>query len=224
MTGPTLPHPGIVDVWWIDRTAEPTYRGEDAAADIALAVRIGAAERRRRFLQSRRAVRHILSSQYLDVAPHDLPLRVTRDGKPVLPSTGVAFSLSHCGPWTLFVVSAATTIGVDAAYDDELDRSAASALASIVTAKEATRLAGVAPGTKLRRLWVGKEAVGKALGRGLLADLSTVEIGLDEASPRLIETTHGRLVLVDCPAPAGMTAALCVALPFAALRTRSKDS
>ena len=222
MTGRALPPPGLVDVWWIDRTTNATCGSEDATADIDLAARIGAPERRRRFLQSRRAVRHILSAHYLDAAPHDVPLHVTSDGKPVLQSTGIAFSLSHCDAWTSFVVSRATTIGVDAACDDELDRSAAALpLRSIVTAREATMLAGLPAGTKQRRLWVGKEAVGKALGRGLLADLSTIEIGLDEASPRLIETTHGQLVLVDCPAPEGVTAAICVAPPFAALRMRS---
>ena len=195
---------------------------EDAAYDRRFALDVRRPDRRARFLQSRRAVRRILAS-YLALDPDAVAIELSPDGKPSLPlATGLAFNISHCGPWTALAVAQAATVGIDAALHADLDQAEFDALRPLLTPEEAHALAGISDRDARRRLWIFKEAVGKALGRGLLEDLAAVEIGLDDASrPRRVSTRSGVLDLVRCPAPDGVAAALVAPMPIDAVRLQT---
>ncbi len=198
------PSPEQAHVWWIDRD---TLGPSATETDVLAASVFADLSRRTRFLHGRAALRAILSA-YLGRPAEDLALEVAEGGKPCLaPPGSLAFNLSHAGQWTGIAVARGDSVGIDAALNDDLDRHAASALALVASAHECVLLAALPPGERVlaeRRLWTRKEAIGKALGVGLTGPPTTLEIGLSGK-----KSGAGALIVLDCPAPNGVTAAVC---------------
>ncbi|MFJ6016953.1 4'-phosphopantetheinyl transferase family protein [Streptomyces sp. NPDC092952] len=145
------------------------------------------------------AVRQILS-RYLGVPPAGLrfgtrPCLWCSDpghGRPVVtgPPTGLDFNLSHAGPHWALAVSATGPVGID--IEDGRSRILARDAALVLSASELTHVNGLTEGpardAALLRCWTRKEAVVKAIGTGIMADLRDLEVRPEHEGPL---TVHG---------------------------------
>jgi 4'-phosphopantetheinyl transferase len=138
-----------------------------------------------------RAPRALLAS-YAGVGPDALDWRVGAHGKPELAHGDLAFNLSHSGGSTLLAVARGTAVGVDLEHRRRVRRRQA-LLARCFSRAERERIErDPDPDAILLALWSAKEAVVKAIGRGIAYGLTRVELGL--------EADGVRLVRVDGPA------------------------
>lgn len=160
--------------WW-------AYR-EQAEDELSSAER----ERAHRFRQPRHrdtyllahAVWRLVIAHSLDVAPKDVPLASEDSGRPYLPGTGLATSLSHSDSHVAIAVAHAECIGVD--IERTPPRFRLHELTTIVcTADEAAALHPLDPASReaaLLALWTRKEALLKAFGLGLRQPPSTLAV------------------------------------------------
>lgn len=114
-------------------------------------------------------------------------LELGEHGKPFLRGGGPAFNLSHSGDAALVALAAQVELGVD--LERRGRRRNHLALAErYFCAAEAQALArceGDAREALFLALWTAKEAVLKALGRGLAFGLNRLEFALEPLPPRL---------------------------------------
>ena len=127
------------------------------------------------------AVRALLAS-YLDCTPDALALRIGEFGKPYLdPPHALEFNLSHSKGSLLVALSRTQPLGVD--IETRGRRRPVQALAQRFFARgEAGALQALDPGLRQEAflgLWSCKEAVVKALGRGIGFGLDRVTFTLD---------------------------------------------
>jgi 4'-phosphopantetheinyl transferase len=151
-----------------------------------------------------------LLSAYLRRAVDAAELRIGDYGKPALPHADIAFNLSHSGRAALVALARGVAVGVDLetfgrprAHVELARRYFCEHEALLVetaaeTARESTFL----------RLWTAKEAVLKALGRGLAFGLDKLEFDLATHPPTLLriaaagsDAAQWRLHAVPLPAP-----------------------
>lgn len=173
------------------RLADPTGPADWAGAqawagnDPSGAVSPGERLRAGRFLHAADAARHLLGRKLLrrlhrlaigSPGPADWPLNPW--GRPEPVPGGPCFSISHSGPeiWLACLPDAAIGIDVEFAAPEAGD------LLPLLHPDEASALAAGAGPDVLRRLWVRKEAVVKALGSGLSAPLAGFRVATDEAA------------------------------------------
>lgn len=99
------------------------------------------------------------------------------------------FNWSHSGDCALVVIGRGLTPGID--VERRRARPRALAIAErYFTPREAAWLARLPPGARdqaFLALWTAKEAVVKALGRGLAFGLDRLEVGFDTGTPRLLQ-------------------------------------
>jgi 4'-phosphopantetheinyl transferase len=149
--------------------------------------------RRFRFERDRRryvvthAVLRCLLAQDLDLEPGGVEIVADALGKPRLgkPTAGLAFNLSHTGARALFALGRDVELGVDAEALKPLadmprlarDVFAPEELAEWEALPEAQRTLGFYSG------WTRKEAVVKALGRGLDYPLAAFSVSLTPGRP-----------------------------------------
>lgn len=151
-------------------------------SELSRAARYLVPEARRRFIARRSQLRRTLA-RYLSVDPASLNLLFSDTGKPTLVASEGAdpplrFNVSSSGDWLLVSLSAAFEVGVD------IERGVAGhdfAAIEHLAMSEAERryLAGMTGAARLRafyRTWTMKEAVVKALGKGLTYPLASVPI------------------------------------------------
>lgn len=137
-------------------------------------------------------------AHWLDCAPAAVPLIRDARGAPQVPGTRLHTSLSHCDDAIAIAVSAAGPVGVDI----ESSRRAAGMLElaeRICHPRELQVLAGLperAHGPALLRLWVRKEAVLKAAGVGLMAEMAAIDVSADMSRFSINNINHD-LQLVD---------------------------
>lgn len=136
-------------------------------------------------------LREVLASR-LGCEPQAVPLEVGPHGRPQWPVgrspvPSIGFSASHSGDWLLVAVAEGAWPGVD--IQAATPRPSALALAQrYFTGAEAERLAALSGAEReacFYRLWVAREAVLKALGRGLAFGLDRLRIDPDPVAPRL---------------------------------------
>ena len=142
-------------------------------------------------------------------------------GKPRLARGGFEFSLSHSGDEIWLAATRAMPLGVDV-QQDEPGVDGAGLGHAFFHPQEARAIfdAGPAHGPgAFRRCWVRKEAVVKAVGRGLSVPLSSFAVAVDArdgdwlADPPRSDggpLWDGPWTTLDLPAPAGYSAALAV--------------
>ena len=149
---------------------------------------------RNNFITARAALRNLLSL-YVCVPPSELRFRYTNHGKPILvyPKASVQFNVSHSNDLAVFALTENYSIGVDVEY---LNRRSV-----VDRMKIAQRLFSSADFSLLKALpqcqqnnaflecWTRKEAIVKAIGKGLDWPLNQfdVTIGPDEP-PELLTT------------------------------------
>jgi 4'-phosphopantetheinyl transferase len=114
-------------------------------------------------------------------------LTTSAAGQPCLPGVNLSTSLSHSGHYAAVAISTAVTVGID--IEQSPSRVALEELMpTMCSAEEIGEVGALPPGlreTALLRLWTRKEAVLKAFGVGLGADMALVSVWGDEpvASP-----------------------------------------
>ena len=137
--------------------------------------------------QGRSPFRALLAA-YLGCAVDEVQLESNEFGRPRLAGVeadGLHFNWSHSGDWALFAVARGIEPGVD--LERLRPRPRALAIAErYFSHEEAAALAALAPGLRdaaFLQLWTAKEAVLKALGRGLAFGLHRLHI--EHAEERL---------------------------------------
>lgn len=179
MTGPVISlDGGSIEVHQVDLDATTPDESLLSPDELTRASRFRADEDRHRFLAGRTMLRHILASR-AERPVDQLKIVTTANGKPVLAdSTGPAFNMSRSQGLGLYAVESVGTggsvdsVGVDVEYVRPLDPIE---LAERVFApQERSALEATPPDGRLDlffELWVRKEAVVKADGRGLSVPL-----------------------------------------------------
>jgi 4'-phosphopantetheinyl transferase len=139
------------------------------------------------FTCTRGLLRRILGG-YLGLAPSEVPIITTSQGKPLLgpASERLAFSVSHRADQALLAVSCHDSLGVDLeCCDDSLNPVALASIA--LSPNERWRFDSFEDNDKLTfllRRWTAKEAYLKALGEGLSRPLPTLELKFPVEPPR----------------------------------------
>jgi len=172
-----------VGIWCCD--ADGVEVDEESIDSLLTAAERDRAERfafphlRRRYRIARAAIRRILATR-LGQEPTHVEMATRPGGKPFVPG-GPAFNMSSSGPWLLIGVGARVEFGVDIEIVRELDDMFALARRHF-SEREYGELEALAETSRARgfiRGWARKEAVAKALGKGLAMDLRSFSIPLD---------------------------------------------
>jgi 4'-phosphopantetheinyl transferase len=186
--------PNEIHVWTVNLdvpvAADGSEREEEmlTAAERAQAQQLAAEADITRFLRRRAALRMILGG-YLGSRARDIVFAVNAYGKPsvLAPKTGaaLAFNASHAGSLAVIAVGRSLRIGVDVEYvrPDIEDEGVAARFfsagerAALAALEERDRLAG------FFNAWTRKEAVVKALGKGLSIPFDSFEVSLRPGEP-----------------------------------------
>lgn len=176
------------------------------------AARLAGEVLQRRYIAAHVALRRLLSAR-VGVEPQRLQLADGAGGKPRLLHAGspLTFNLSRSGDLAVVALSDRVDVGVDVEAAHPLFESA-EFRERILTAHESRRVEALPRGDQsafVRRLWVRKEAVVKALGVGLKIHPTSIEVD-DDTSPAI--AGHGSGRWADLPVPdARVSAAVAVA-------------
>lgn len=135
-------------------------------------------------------------ARYARAEPDRLPIEFNAHGKPSLAGSALAFNISHSGAHSLVAVGLGLRLGVDLEHSRRVSRRAA-LLARCFTPTERARIEAGDEDALLRH-WAAKEAVVKAIGRGIAYGLALIEIE---------EHAHGEPRLAHLAGPAGPASA-----------------
>ena len=157
-----------------DRALPPSPLSPD---ERARAARFRLGRDRRRFVQTRTALR-LLLGRCLDLPPAAIRFARGPHGKPALAGSTLRFNVSHAAEWAVCALSCDRAVGVDveAVGPNALDLESVHRL---LLPSERDELAAADPADRiapLLSLWTRKEAVAKALGIGLHARLGSIEL------------------------------------------------
>jgi 4'-phosphopantetheinyl transferase len=173
---------------------EKRWRGLLVVEERDRADRFRFSKDRHRFTITRGILRSALG-QYLEVAPTSLRFTSNSLGKPSLATSpdprGLTFNVTHSGDWSLLAFGMATDLGVD--VEELRDSIDIEHLARDLFAPREYALFLALRTTDRRmaffRAWTTREAVGKALGRGLSSPLDRAgHLELDEPPAASIVT------------------------------------
>lgn len=174
---------------WQAAPASGAAHPAERLADDAIHVWWLGAARREDDVSARRLV-----ARYAGLAVEAMRWQLGEHGKPELPGSGLAFNLSHSGATTLLALARNTVVGVDVEHPRRIARRRA-LLARCFTPAERARIeAAPDPDAALLRHWAAKEAVVKAIGRGIAYGLHNIE---------LAPAAGDELVLARLEGPAG---------------------
>jgi 4'-phosphopantetheinyl transferase len=207
-----------VEVWWARTTdARPGLIGELNAVERERLNAYARDEDKNRFLVGCAIVRRVAATK-LDTSPGEVVLDRTcpdcgrHHGK--VSVEGLQLSVSHSGDRIVVAFHPSTAVGVDVELvNPAID---ADSLASVsLSDLEAAELAGFAPAARARaftQYWTRKEAVVKATGDGIRADLRKVIVSAPDQPPALREWAgyDGPVWLVDLQAGVEYAAALAI--------------
>lgn len=150
---------------------------------------------RRRFIVARAMLRCLLA-EHTGTSPASIVLRQTRHGKPCLdgPAAAIRFSVSHSGELAIYALSRSCVPGVDIeSLHRDVDPQAIAR--RFFARQEFTELQRMPAAGRIRAFlacWTCKEAIVKAIGRGLQIPLDRVEVASAlEAEPRVLSVPRG---------------------------------
>ncbi|MBI5209961.1 MAG: 4'-phosphopantetheinyl transferase superfamily protein [Elusimicrobia bacterium] len=189
---PRPPRPGELDLWLVRLPLRPELADGLGALlsddERARQRRLLAAEDRLRFAAARGTLRRLLGA-YLRTSARSLVFAEEEGGRPILADPALAarlrFNVSHSQDVALLAFAPGTAVGVDVeCCRRELD--CLLVARQFFSPEDHAALAALSP-ANLRRgfmeLWTCKEAVLKALGRGLSERLDRVQVGSDDGRP-----------------------------------------
>lgn len=138
---------------------------------------------RQRFIAARSMLRKLIST-YTRVRPEEIIFSYDLNGKPFLQFpdlTGIQFNLSHSDDVAVYAFTLAHAIGIDiekieADYNEEV-------IERFFTPQENAALLNLPPEerpTGFYRIWSRKEAVIKAVGKGLSIPLSSFSVSVND--------------------------------------------
>ncbi len=185
--------PGVVagvSLWWSDlgHTEAALARAAQwlSAAERARAARFATEPLRQQYIAGRSTLRELLG-QALRIAPADVALHETSQGRPMLAAPpGIPdFNVSHTRGGAIYAIATGLSpearIGVDVEHDDR--QVAADGLAQkFLTADEQATLDPLDADARRRRFlryWTCKEAMCKATGEGLAAPFGRICVDLE---------------------------------------------
>lgn len=219
------PKVGEVHLWHVDLD-----RPEGEVADLARtlvpderdrAARFRSPRDRRRFVVGRGLLRAFIG-RYLGVPAASLTFRYGPAGKPALEWTGGApdlrFNLAHCRGSGLFAFSVGRDVGVDLEAIRPVPemREVARTVFSARERRDLQAVCDVRRPHAFFRAWTRKEAVLKALGRGLDANVDRTEVTWAPGVGPVVRAIAGdprdagRWTLIDVDVGADHAAALAV--------------
>ena len=149
-------------------------------------------EPRRRYVVARGALRRLLG-QYLDVAPPDIALTADEHRKPHVAekhaASTVQFNVSHSGELAVIGFATGCKVGVDVEQLRDVHQLEQIARRFFHPSETNAVLAAPEPSRNLNflRCWTGKEAVLKAVGTGILANLAGFQVPVEECRQGWIE-------------------------------------
>jgi 4'-phosphopantetheinyl transferase len=181
-----------LDVWLLSTQLHPAERAiyEDvlSSSERQAAQRFRFEADRERSIASRGGLRWILSG-YCGVPPNELNFQVSKHGKPSLAGPiALEFNVSHSGDYVLIGVTEGSPCGVDIERSNSRVREKDIA-ARFFCPREVEWLDRTDKG--FLRLWTMKEAIIKAVGRGLsipLCDVDVTDIAEGKASSMTLDT------------------------------------
>lgn len=148
---------------------------------------------RHRFVAGRARLRSLLGA-HLGLDPHTLVFAENAFGKPRLADRpSVHFSLSHSGDQAVLAVSNQREIGIDIECVrplDHLDLARRYFHPNEVSAIEAVKAADEQL-LAFFRIWTLKEAVVKAIGKGLSIPLDTFDVSIATSPPAMVLSPEG---------------------------------
>ena len=172
------------------------------------------------------AVRHLVGRALTRIVlAHELQIpKLTEEfstnawGKPVLPTSGMDFSISHSGRFVWTAVSRSGTIGIDIEQvDTTVDHHDLAGIFHPVECGTIRALPARAARDAFYRCWTRKEAVVKALGEGISRPLAAFRVLTDAAARDwLVEPPVGVAegwTCLDLPYTAGYNASVAAMSP-----------
>jgi 4'-phosphopantetheinyl transferase len=178
----------MVHVWAIDLARSDDECNELAGVlsedELRRAANMRVDHARRQFIVSHACVRMLLA-RYLGGDPGDVEFVLGEHGKPSVPDARLRFNLSHSHELALVAVASERDVGVD------IERARRRRDPLRIAQRYFTRAENEAiertddPITAFYRYWVAKEALLKATGLGLAADLDSFEVALTPV-PRIV--------------------------------------
>lgn len=150
---------------------------------------------RHNFVLGRNLVHHLIRPRGISTP---CVFSIGPNGKPFLPDAP-AYNLSHSGRWVACAVSRHEPVGIDVETFSHL-KDYRELLPTIAHPAE-RRYIEQAPAdiglALFKRCWTRKEAVLKATGKGLSADLQAIDVCLDQSEPVLRHPMPLRLMHMD---------------------------
>lgn len=202
-----------IHVWYADLSSyrERCVLSED---EYVRAARLRAPVDHERFIAAHSLWRSIIGA-YLAVSPEELAFAQAPLGKPYVrsPRVPLRFSGSHSQHLTAIALAWEVEIGLDIEYAARplVD---ASGIATIAFSGDERRRLAAVPADKqmegLLRGWTQKEAMAKALGQGLHAELNQIPASLDACRPfeslpgwQIVPLSPGERAVASLAAPHG---------------------
>jgi 4'-phosphopantetheinyl transferase len=144
---------------------------------------------RKRYILSHEILREILS-RYLNLSPEEIGFLKDAFGKPTLTNNFLAvnFNISHAEDMALFAFTRHQPVGVDIERTHEIN-SLQDVAATFMSAAELEAFHELPVELQLKgffRVWTRKEALIKALGKGMSMPLTRVEVGIDSKRSRTL--------------------------------------
>jgi 4'-phosphopantetheinyl transferase len=182
---------GETHVYTGNLNESPDLRSHLTEEEQARAMRFRLERVRDQFIAARGRLRGLLGS-YLDLTPRSVPVMYADGGKPYLPADyGLHFNVSHTEGLAVYALSRAR-VGVD--VERERTFPDAEALVSrFFSRRECAEFQSLAPECRsaaFLRAWTRKEAVLKAIGRGV-ASLDCCEVTFGEDEPAALRSLDG---------------------------------
>lgn len=193
-----------------------------AAAENARALRFRQQRHRDTYVLAHAAWRYALGAA-LQLAPGDVPLASEASGRPCLPGTGLATSLSHSGDHVAIAIARTPCIGVD------IEQSPARVdlhplIDMLCTPEEARIVRRQDPAScerSLLALWTRKEALLKAYGIGLRQPPSGLRVDADvPIAPPACAPDAPVCRVHALPLPASLTGAVAAPVAIARVQLR----
>lgn len=131
---------------------------------------------RQRFIIAHTGLRSILSL-YLNISPSSIQIHKTPEGKPYLEQSELQFNLSHSHDLAVYAFTTHTPVGIDIEkIRDTYNEGVAQRFFSVNEYEAFSKQPNEQKQVEFFRIWTSKEALIKALGKGLRFPLTSFSI------------------------------------------------